>query len=70
MTYEEYEILACDLCKSCDYNSKEFVAEGLRGMSESEYPYCSIKQIHMLWLKEIFTNKTDCCFDYKNGGVT
>lgn len=70
MTYEEYETIACDLCESCDYNSKEVVTEGLNGVSKIEYPFCSTKQIHMIWLKRIFTDKSDCCCDYKHGGIS
>ena len=68
--YEDYEVLACDLCKSCDGNSKETVSEGLHGVSEKEYPFCSIKSIHMIWLRQIFTSPNDHCQDYKNGGIS
>ena len=67
--YEKYECLACDLCKSCDHNTKEYVSEGLNGTSEKEYPFCDSASIHMIWMKEVLDGKPDC-HRYLNGGMS
>jgi hypothetical protein len=67
--YSNYETLACDLCKTCDHNTKEHVSEGLNGVSEKEYPFCNDADLHMVWMKAIL-EKTNDCYRYTHDGVT
>jgi hypothetical protein len=67
--YKAYEVLACDSCKTCDSNSKEYVSEGLSGTSEKEYPFCKAVELHMIWMKQVLDGRNDC-YRYTKDGMS
>ena len=67
-SYDNYKVMGCHLCATCDFNTVEFVNEGLNGVSKNKYPFCKRNDLHMIWMKDILENNE--CYNYIKDGVS